>query len=261
MNRMVLTGLLKNIIDLYIEDKFTYIYIIETLDKIDEEELDEDKCAYLQADLIKTLFQQFPYYRLLSDLTDLVDYIIECTEGNPNFEEDTKLLKNGCLGDMLPDIKRRVMTETMAHITELLYMYKAGKLESDIVLEHLTKNMYDPNILTSMDSVENTNYKQEAMPWITIETMSLRETISKSNNNRKEKARKNLEEYTIENFNEKSLEDFIKKVIDIIDQSSLSDKELLKNTIYESLISLFSKSVIAWESKKEDSIQLSFTFK
>lgn len=261
MNRMVLTGLLKNIVDLYIEDNFIDIYIIKTLNSIVDEKYDEEKTAYLQAELIKTLFQQFPYYRLLNDLNDLVDYIIECAKEDPNFENTTKLLKDVCLEDMVPNIKRRVLTETMAHITELLYMYKAGKLESTIVLNQLTKNMYDPDILTSMDSAKNINYKQETIPGIKIKTTSLREIISKSNNNRKEKARKNLEEYTIESFNEKSLEDFIEQVITIIDQSSLSDKKLLKNTIYESLISLFSKSVIAWESKKEDSAQLSFTFK
>lgn len=124
MNRLTLTKLLKNIIDLYTEGKFTYIYIIDTFEKLTEEEFDEDKNAYLQAELISTLFQTFPYYRLLNDLNTLGDYIIESTKGNSNYKNVSKLLKNGCLGDMVPDIKRRVQTETMAHITELLYIYK-----------------------------------------------------------------------------------------------------------------------------------------
>lgn len=193
MNRMVLTKLLKSIVDLYAEDKFTYSYIIETLNNIVDEEFDEDKSAYLQTEFVKNLFELFPYYRLLSDLNDLGDYIIECTKETPNFENISKLLKNGCLSDMIPNIKRRIQTETMAHITVLLYMYKTNELKPNIVLEQLTKNIYNPHILTSMDSAENINYKQETIPGISIKTMSLRETISKSNNNRKEKVRKNLE--------------------------------------------------------------------
>ena len=246
MNRLNLTTLLKDIINLYIEDKFTYIYIISTMNLIGNEENDENKNAYLQTELIATMFSQFPYYRLLSDLTDLGNYIIEVTQGNSNYKNIAKLLKNGCLAEMIPDIKRRVQTETMAHITTLLYIYKKSELKPDTVLNHLTKNMYDPNILTSMDYAESINYKQESIPGIEMKILSLREIISRANTNRKEAVRRNLEEYTIKNFDEKSLEDFIQQVINIIGQSSLSDKELLKDTISEILTALFAKSVIVW---------------
>ena len=262
MNRMVLTKILKNFIDLYIDDKFTYIYIINTLDNIENEEYDEDKNAYLQASLLSTLFSIFPYYRILNDLNDLGDYIIESTKANINFKAISRLLKNGCLGDMVPDIKRRAQTETLAHIMELIYMYKSGELNPNIVISHLTKNMFDSKILTSMDAAEIINYNQETIPGVELKNISLRENISRSNTNRKENIRRNLEEFVTDNYDEETLEKFIQEVINIIDQSSLSDKELLKNTIYESLISLFAKAVVAWENRPDEDVnQLSFTFK
>lgn len=255
MNRMVLTKLLKNLIDLYVEDKFTCIYIVNAIDNLKEEEFDEDENAYAQAELIATLFSLFPYYRLLYDLNELGDYIIESTKNNLNSKSISKLLKNGCLGDMVPDIKRRVQTETMAHVMELIYLYKTSELSPENVIAHLTKNMYNPQVLTSMDYAEGFKYQQEEIPGIEIKKLSLRETISRANSNRKEAIRRNLEEYTIENFNEKELEEFTAKVIEIIDQSQLPDKDILKSTVYDCLISLFSKAVLTWDAKEETSFQ------
>lgn len=261
MNRLTLTKLLKNIIDLYTEGKFTYIYIIDTFEKLTEEEFDEDKNAYLQAELISTLFKTFPYYRLLNDLNTLGDYIIESTKGNSNYKNVSKLLKNGCLGDMVPDIKRRVQTETMAHITELLYMYKKSELNPTIVMNHLTKNMFDPRLLTSMDTAESINYSQTTLPGISIKKTSLRDAISRSNGNRKDNVRKNLEEYTLENFDVKSLEDFINQVKNIIIESTLEDKEILNASIKETLTNLYSKAVIIWSEQSVDPNQLTLTLK
>lgn len=276
MNRMVLTILLKNIIDLYIEGQFNYIYIIDILSKVSKEEYDADKNAYYQAELIKNLFDLFPYYRLLTDLNNLGDYIIESTKGNPNFKNISKLLKNGCLGDMVPDIERRIQTETMAHINELLYIYNSGNLTPDIIVNHLSRNMFDSRTLTGMDTAESINYKQTIIPGFEINQTSLREMISRTNGNRKESIRRNLEEYVVNNFDETTLENFIMMVIDAINNSSLPDKELLSSTINENLTALYAKASVIWFEKKEqakkeaeeeakrrergDNYQLSLTF-
>lgn len=267
MNRMVLTKLLKDIIDLYIEDKFTYIWIIDTLSKIPKKEAnkktkfdkkteyDEDRNYYIQAELIKNLFDLFPYYRLLSDLKDLGDYIMESTKANPNFKNISKILNNGCLGDMVPDIKKRIQIETMVHLNELLYIYINGELTPDLVINHLTKNMFDSRVLTAMDTAESINYEQTTMPEFTRDQISLREMISRTYYNRKESVRRNLEEYTINNFDEASLEDFMMQVLNIIDNSSLPDKDLLKNTIDETLMDLYTKVSVIWFEKKEQALK------
>ena len=255
MNRMVLTILLKNIIDLYIEDKFNYIYIIDILSRQKNEEYDEDKNAYIQAELIKDLFDLFPYYRLLTDLNDLGDYIIESTKANPNFKNISRILKNGCLGDMVPDIKRRIQTETMAHIQELLYIYNGGKLKPKIIISHLSKNMFDTRILTGMDTAESINYEQTVIPGFEVDQTSLREMISRTNGNRKESIRRNLEEYVVNNFDETSLENFINIVINAINNSELPDKELLSTTINENLTALYAKVSITWFEKKEQALK------
>lgn len=262
MNRLVLTKLLKNIVDLYVEDKFTYIYIINTLSNIENEEYDEDQNAYIQAELITTLFAKFPYYKILNELNNLGDYIIESTKCNSNFKNILGILKNGCLGDMVPDIKRRIQTEAMAHLQELLYVYKTSELNADFVISHLTKNMVIPKILTSMDYAESINYRQQVIPGIMFKRMTLRETISRANSNRKESIRRNLEEFTIENFTERELEDFMHQVTKIIEESNIADKDLLKSTIYEVFMLLFSKVVLVWEEKKAhvDYNQLSLKF-
>lgn len=267
MNRMVLTKLLKDLIDLYIEDKFTYIWIIDTLSKIPKKEAnkktkfdkkteyDEDRNYYIQAELIKNLFDLFPYYRLLSDLKDLGDYIMESTKANPNFKDISRILNNGCLGDMVPDIKRRIQTETMVHLNELLYIYINGELNPDFVINHLTKNMFDSRVLTGMDTAESINYEQTTMPGFTADQVSLREMISRTNGNRKESIRRNLEEYTINNFDEATLESFITQILGIIDNSSLPDKDLLKNTVEETLMALYTKVSVIWFDNKEQAIK------
>lgn len=260
MNRMVLTKLLKDLIDLYIADKFTYIYITDVLTNMQIVDYDEDQNAYLQAELMRTLFEHFPYYRLLHDLNDLGDYIIEITKGNPSFKSTSIILKNGCLGDIIPSIKRRIQTETMTHITELLYIYNHNGLTPELVLNRLTKNMYNSTLLTSMDAAENINYEQTTLPGIESKQSSLRDTISRSNSVRKDNIRRNMEEYTIKNFNEKTLEDFFTQVITIIDKSNLPDKDLLKAPIQDCLTNLFSRAVVIWDEKKEDTYQLSIEF-
>ena len=260
MNRLVLTKLLKNIVDLYIEDNFNYIYIVNALSNIENEEYDEDQNAYLQAELLTTLFSNFPYYKVLNELDNLVDYVIESTKGNCNLKKTCSILKNGCVGDMLPDIKRRVQTESMTHLQELLYMYKTSELNPDFVISRLKKNMLTPQILTSMDYAESIKYKQQIIPGIEFRKTTLRETISRANSNRKEAIRRNLEEYTIQNFTEKELEDFIQQITIIIKNCSIDDKNLLMDTIYDTLMLLFSKAVIAWQEKGEDENQLSLKF-
>ncbi len=261
MNRMVLTKLLKDLIDLYIEDKFTYIWIIDTLFRVQKQEsdkkteYDEDRNYYIQAELIKNLFDLFPYYRLLSDLNDLGDYIMESTKANPNYKNISRILSNGCLGDMVPDIKRRIQTETMVHLNELLYIYNNGELTPDLVISHLTKNMFDSRVLTGMDTAESINYEQTLIPGFTANQTSLREMISRTNGNRKESVRRNLEEYTINNFDEISLENFIMQLLGIIDKSSLPDKDLLKGTIEETLMALYAKVSVVWFEKKEQALE------
>lgn len=105
MNRMVLTELINNIIDLYIEDKFNYIYLIDAFNNVLAEEYDENKNTYLEAKLITKLLSYFPYYRLEYELNYLLNQIIELTQGNSKLKSLTMILKNGCLGEMLPNIK------------------------------------------------------------------------------------------------------------------------------------------------------------
>lgn len=260
MNRMVLTKLLKDIINLYIENKFTYVYIIDVFSKMQIEEYDEDQNAYYQAEVMRMIFEHIPYYRVLKELSDLGDYLIEVTKSNRAFKSTAVVLANGCLGDMIPDIKRRVLTETMTHITELLYIYNHNELTKELVINRLTKNMYNPILLTSMDTAENINYEQTTLPGLENKHVALRDTISRSNSNRKDRIRRNMEDYTIANFDEKNLEDFYTKVINFIEESELPDKDLLKEPITECLTNLFAKAVVAWDETPEDTNQLSLNF-
>lgn len=260
MNRMVLTELLNNIIDLYIEDKFNYIYLIDAFNNVLAEEYDENKNTYLEAKLITKLLSYFPYYRLEYELNYLLNQIIELTQGNSKLKSLTMILKNGCLGEMLPNIKRRVTMEAMAHLLELLRIYKTSKFDYKTITM-LTKNMIDSHFLNGMDLAVSFNYKQEVLSGIELKNQDLRESLSHLNYKRYKSLSCSLEGFIINNYNEESLNGFYLQLDKMIDTSSLDilDWYLLRKIVLEVLRPIMSKSIIIWNREnREDPNQLSF---
>ncbi len=264
MNKLILINIMKNIISLYLKNELneeTFSQVTNNLEKITAT---ENEIAYNEASFISYLFENITYYKLMSSLNGLI-----ITLNTLDINSKQKCIKDlieAYLSDLLPIITGRLVTEINAHIQEIIILfYQRDNLPYQDTIKRLKRNIINPSYLASMDTAEQMTYTQETISNFALpKEETLRESISRTNFNKKNSIERNTTKLFTNYFNEELYQKLIESLKELIYTYSLensTDADLLKDELLPILYNLHQKAKKKWnEQKPIDENQLTLIF-
>lgn len=253
MNKLILINIMKEIISLHQknelnEDTFNY-----TINKFICNRPSDNEIAYKEATFISYLFENIPYYKLMITINSVL-----ITLNKLNLTSKQKCIKDlieAYLSELLPSITARLSTEINAHIQELITIfYQRNELPYQDTIKRLKRNIIKPSYLASVDTAEQIDYKQETIFNFELpKEEALRESISRSNFNKKSNVERTTTKTFTKYYNEELYQKLIASLKEVIYAYSLEnelDSDYLKDEILSSLNNLHQKAKKKWEETK-----------
>lgn len=253
MNKITLLNIIENILHLYLENKLNTDTYDNSINNPTNTKLTEDAVSYKEAEFISILFKKLPYYRIMLVMNDLINTLNLISTTSK--QKCVKDLIEAYLSDLVPSIYARLTTEVNTHIGELLTLfYQHGELNYDDTLKRLTRNSINPNYLASMDIATQIDYVQETIFNINSKKESLRETISRTNFNKKNKIERVTLKTLTTYYNEDSYQKLVEALKAILLQYSKTeetDSNILKDELFSQLETLHLKAQKKWNEPKQ----------
>ena len=218
MNRLKVLSIIKELIELYIQNNMNYQTSMLVIKNLKEEEFSEDLVAIKESEIISFILSCVPYYQINLFLQK---FLKSFNNLNLNKESDIALLVSPYLEELSVTINYRINTEVRAHIKELLnrYIYDY-EFESIHIAQILFCNIVLPENNVVCDNYDN---KQEKLFEI-IKEDTTRESISKNSYNERRKYLHQIKKILL-NIGEKSFENFESIIFESINKFLLTDSE------------------------------------
>lgn len=253
MNKITLIKIMEDILDLYLKNELNTDTFNDIVNNQKNSNLTEDAVSYNEAEFISILFKRIPYYRIMSVINDIITTLnLISTVSKQKCISD---LIEAYLSDLFPSIYARLTTEVNTHIGELLTLfYQHGELKYDDTIKRLTKNIINPNYLASMDAAEQIDYVQETIFDIKPKKEALRETISRSNFNKKSSVERVTLKTLTTYYDEKlyqELTESLKTILQEYSKANEEDSNILRDEIFSQLGTLHIKAQKKWNEPKE----------
>lgn len=254
MNKIKLIEMMKQLILLQKKGLLTK----EGYEKIEKNTLtlpiNDDLLSYKETSLICFLFQEIPYYQILRFISELCMNLAEIEqEIGKNYTAISLIL--AYFSDLSQNINARVETEITVHIALLLQkFYQNNSLETESTIHILTNNCCNPESLTGMPIAQNGTYEQETLSGFIDKKEALRETISRSNYNRRYSIDNSTQKLIVKFFDEKTFEEFLKalnKCFNEFARVNPIDCEILKSDILLKEKELYQKAQKTWQKNSE----------
>lgn len=261
MNKTKLIIIIRNLLILFKNNSLT----IEEYEKeiADEQiyNIENDYVSYKEIELICFLFENFPYYQILSVLNDLINHLKQINQSVKS-KLITSLIE-AYISSISDSINRRIDNEINAHLFELLHRYyQFGKIDYSTIKKTLTRNIIAPENNTGMDIAENYRYVQETIPGTTVKKEALSEQISKKNYSKNYSVESKIKKAIIKYLDKDSLTSFISAILELIEATREEDEITaiqLKELYVPKLDSFKASAHKQWDkrnSQSEDNLQL-----
>lgn len=218
MNRLKVLSIIKELIELYIQNNMNYQTSMLVIKNLKEEEFSEDLVAIKESEIISFILSCVPYYQINLFFQK---FLKSFNNLNLNKESDIALLVSPYIEELSVTINYRINTEVRAHIKELLnrYIYDY-EFESIHIAKILFCNIVLPENNVVCDNYDN---NQEKLFEI-IKEDTTRESISKNSYNERRKYLHQIKKILL-NIGEKSFENFESIIFESINKFLLTDSE------------------------------------
>lgn len=267
MNKVKLLNIMQELISLYLRGELSEDAYEKIIIKFDLPNITENIIAYRETEFLCFIFENIPYYQVLYSISSFLDVLKTFNPLDKNANILFGLIESYMI-DLLPCIIKRTNMETQTHIQRLLQdYYQNDKLDPARTINLLKRNMIDPPILTSMDTVDFFSYEQLSLDAAGEEKIVLREEISKSNFDKSYDVEKSLKRLITNYYNEDSLANFREELLLIL-KAYGETEELTSGLLIENIIFVLDaiKPVVykAWEKRRnrqnDDPNQISLQF-
>lgn len=252
MNKITLLKIIENVLDLYLKNELNTETYNNIINKKINSHLTEDAISYNEAEFISILFKNIPYYRIMPFINDLIAKLksISITTKQKCLND----LIEAYLSDLFSSIYARLTTEVNTHIGELLTLfYQRNELKYEDTIKRLTRNIINPNYLASMDTAKQIDYVQETIFDIEPKKESLRETISRTNFNKKSSVERTTLKTLATYYDEKSYQELVESIKTVLLEYSKTNEEdanILKDELFGQLGTLHIKAQKKWNEPK-----------
>lgn len=257
MNRLVLIKIIEDIVKLHLKNNLTLENFNKVINKQKGISVNDDKIAYEEAKFTSFLFQNIPYYKILITFINIITNLHHL-ETNPEQKFIISLIE-GYFSELTSNLNNRITTEYYAHIIELLFIfYQEKSFENHNIADKLVKNAIIPDILTSMDTANQINYHQETIEDFKIKEIALREKISRSNYNHKNRLENQIIKMLTKYYNESLYQEFLVSLNAFLERNAgkNSDFYLIKDDLNYYLTSFFNRVIEKWQTPFTDQQQL-----
>lgn len=256
MNRLTFTIMLKKLIELYLNDGFNFDDFKAIVDNTKNVKFDENIVVLLETEILYSLFQIFPYYKVENELRHFMTYLTNTTVKNDNYYRNARMIRS-CLEDLIPTVKRIVIIAAQENLLKLINtFYNLDNFDSNMIIQSFLVNYSNPSIITGA-YVARDYFSQYEFSEIKKEPVNLREKVSKTRDNKNKSLNKELRVDVLKHYNEQSLETFITKIKEAITESSFEEKEELKYIVFSIVDNLYIYAVPKWQ---KDDYQLTLKF-
>lgn len=247
MNRVVLIKIIEDIVKLHLQNNLTIEEFTKVIDKHKGISINDDKIVYEEAKFTSFLFQNIPYYKILITFINIIANLHRL-EVNPEQKCIISLVE-GYLSELTPTLNNRITTEYYAHIMELLFIfYQERSFENHNIADKLIKNAIAPDILTSMDTANQIKYHQETIEAFQIKEITLREKISRSNYNHKNRLDNRIIKMLTKYYNEPLYQEFLTSLNTFLERNAgkVADFYFIKDDLNYYLNSFFKRIIEEW---------------
>lgn len=265
MNKLKLLEIIKQLILLQKQGHFTALDYQKVAESVETPDLSEDLLSYKEIELICFIFEQIPYYQILTFVNVLCATLNSIQHSNPEVDKKNTIpLIIAYCSDLFHIINGRVNTEINVHIYKLLLSYyQNGTLEPTRTLTVLRMNSCLPKALTGFSVASNVQFEQVSIMGFERKSGELREKISRTNYKSKSSVEYSVQKIITKYFDEESFEKFLvslRACFDVYRKEMPNDCDVLKDEIMLQIQTFYHNSKKIWEKQAKEQVESEYQY-